>query len=233
MNPMAVVAEKEVRQILGTRNLLVSALIFAVIFGGMSAPAVLSGEGEMQAALDQLCFSLVLTLGLFNGYLFSGQAFLREKQSGIIETMLCTPLSVRQIWLGKVAGVVVPAYGMTVFAALLIIGIGSWLAGGLILPSPPVLVYLALVVPLFIAVAAGILGFFQLLLGMRENQILNIGVLFVIIFALTFIRELLGPDIGIFWQLVGVVFVVGILAFAGVMWITRLLDTEKIVTTIP
>jgi ABC-2 type transport system permease protein len=233
MNPVTVVAEKEVRQILATRNLLVSALIFAVIFGWMSAPPVLSGEGEMQMALDQLCFSLVLTLGLFNGYLFSGLPFLREKQSGIIETMLCTPLSLRQIWLGKVAGVVVPAYGMTVFAALLIIGIGSGLAGGLILPSPPVLLYLALVVPLFIAVAVGILGFFQLLLGMRENQILNIGVLFGIIFTLTFVRELLGPEFGISWLVVGAVFAVGILAFAGVVGITRLLDVERIVTTIP
>jgi ABC-2 type transport system permease protein len=204
-----------------------------VIFGGMSAPAVLAGEGEMQTALDQLCFSLVLTLGLFNGYIFSGQAFLREKQSGIIETMLCTPLSLRQIWLGKVAGVVVPAYAMTVLAAFLIIGIGSGLAGGLLLPSPPVLLYLALVVPLFIAVAVGILGFFQLLLGMRENQILNVGVIFAIIFALTFVRELFGPDFGISWLVVGAVFTVGILAFAAVVGITGLLDTEKIVTTIP
>jgi ABC-2 type transport system permease protein len=204
-----------------------------VIFGGMSAPAVVAGEGDSQAALDRLCFSLVLTLGLFYGYLFSGQAFLREKQAGILETLLVSPLSIRQIWAGKTLGVLLPAYALMILTAVLITGIAGAIAGGLLVPSLPIIFHIVLVIPVYIALATGVLGFVQLLLGMRENQIVNVAIIFLIILAITFAQQLVGPGFGITWLLEGVLFAGGILLFAVVAAATRLLDVERIIRTIP
>lgn len=233
MRELSVVARKEARQIMATRNVILSGLLFAVIFGGMSAPAVVGGGGEPQAALDRLCFSLVLTLGLFYGYLFSGQAFLREKQAGILETLLVSPLSIRQIWAGKTLGVLLPAYALMILTSVLITGIAGAIAGALLLPSPPVIFHIIFVIPVYIALAAGVLGFVQLLLGMRENQIVNVAVIFLIIFAITLAQQLVGPEFGVTWLLEAVLLAGGALLLAGVGAATRLLDVERIVRTIP
>ena len=233
MRELLVVARKEARQILATRNIILSGLLFAVIFGGMSAPAVVAGGEDPKAALDRLCFSLVLTLGLFYGYLFSGQAFLREKQAGILETLLVSPLSIRQIWAGKTLGVLLPAYALMILTAVLITGIAGAIAGGLLLPSPPVIFHIVLVIPVYIALAAGVLGYVQLLLGMRENQIVNVAVIFLIIFAITLAQQLVGPAFGVAWLLEAVLLAGGALLLAGVGAAARLLDVERIVRTIP
>lgn len=230
MNEIFIVASKEISQIVKSRNVLISAFIFSIVFGGMAAP---SAAGEGSAVLDQLGFSLVLMLGILIGYVLSGQAFLREKQAGIIETLLCSPLSLRQIWMGKVIGVTVPAYGMTLLAAGVIIGIANALSPAVLLPSAPVIFHIVMVVPVLIASAVGMLGFGQLLLGMRENQILNVAIIFLIVFLITITQGILGPGFTITWSLVGAVLGIALLLLLITQTLTRFLDTERIVRTIP
>jgi ABC-2 type transport system permease protein len=231
MNEIFIVASKEINQIVKSRNVLISAFVFSLVFGGMAAPSAAGGEGS--ALLDQLGFSLVLMLGILMGYVLSGQAFLREKQAGIIETLLCSPLSLRQIWMGKVIGVTLPAYGMTLIAAGMIIGIANALSPAVLLPSAPVIFHIVMVVPVLIASAVGMLGFGQLLLGMRENQILNVAIIFLIVFLITLTQGILGPGVTITWSLVGAVLGIALLLLLVTQTLTRFLDTERIVRTIP
>ena len=125
MNPIWVVAKKEMRLIAKNRSLIMSIVLFMGVFGGLTSfgaiMSVVEGDAEtIVATLDSLMMYLVLMLGVFSGYFLSSQAFLGEKTGGTIETLLCSPLPLRDIWLGKVIGVMIPSYaiGLLVAAAL-------------------------------------------------------------------------------------------------------------------
>jgi len=230
---LLVVAEKETYQILHTRSLLLSALVFAVIFGGMSVPAAGTSGYER---IDTLLFTVVLMLGVFSGYLFSGQTFLREKQDGSIETLLCSPLTLRELWAGKVLGVVVPAYLIALVSAGLMIGAALLfpLAGGSLgrLWSVELFVHLVVVVPCTIAAVVGLLGLSQLLLGMRENRVIGIGVVLLMITLLSIARSLASAAGEITWLTEGILLFAVLLMLLVTTVLTRFLSRERIVMTL-
>ena len=232
MNKIFIVAGKEMNGIIRTRNMLVG-IFFALWFSVMTAPVIKTVEES--AVFDQfnnLLFYFVLMLGIFMAYLFSGKVFFNEKREGIIETLLCTPLSLRQIWAGKVLGVTIPAYLIALLAAALITLIANVFSTTILLPSPAILLHIVLVVPAFIAAAVGLLGFGHLLLGMRENQILNISIFVVIFFALSLAKNVIGGGYAVSWAMVGGMLIVAVLLLALVSYLTRYLSKERITTTI-
>ena len=232
MNKIFIVAEKEMNGIIRTRNMLVG-IFFALWFSVMTAPVIKTVEES--AVFDQfnnLLFYFVLMLGIFMAYLFSGKVFFNEKREGIIETLLCTPLSLRQIWAGKVLGVTIPAYLIALLAAALITLIANIFSTTILLPSPAILLHIVLVVPAFIAAAVGLLGFGHLLLGMRENQILNISIFVVIFFALSLAKNVIGGGYAVSWAMVGGMLIVAVLLLALISYLTRYLSKERITTTI-
>jgi ABC-2 type transport system permease protein len=200
----------------------------------MTAPVVMTAEESL--VFDQfnnLLFYFVLMLGIFMAYLFSGKVFFNEKREGIIETLLCTPLSLRQIWAGKVLGVTIPAYLIALLAAALITVIANIFAASILLPSPAILLHIFLVVPAFIAVAVGLLGFGHLLLGMRENQILNISIFVAIFFAFSIAnKNVISGGYAVSWTMVGGMLIAAVLLLALISYLTRYLSKERIVTTI-
>ena len=233
MNGVFVIAKKEIRQLTHNTQLMVSALVLAFIFGAVSGPALIAtGGAGTGAGIDTLLFTFGLMIGLLAGYILSGQTFLREKQDGTIETLLAGPLPVREIWLGKVIGVLIPAYVLTLASTILVIITAGSLRGEVIIPSAPIILHLVTVVPAFIACGVGVLGFIQLLLGMRENQIINVGVIFGLIFLISFSREILGPGLTISWAAEGVALATTAALLLLVNAMTRFLDKERIILSI-
>ena len=109
MKGVFVIAKKEIRQLTHNTQLMVSAFIMAFVFGAISGPALIATGGTgMVIGIDTMLFTFSLMIGLLIGYVLSGQTFLREKQEGTIETLLAGPLPIKEIWLGKVIGVLVP-----------------------------------------------------------------------------------------------------------------------------
>lgn len=232
MNKILVVAKKELKGIVKTRNMLLG-IFFAVWFSVMAAPVVKTVEqSAVFNQFNNLLFYFVLMLGIFMAYLFSGVVFFGEKREGVIETLLCTPLSLRDLWSGKVVGVTIPAYLISLLTAVLIIIIGNIVSMSMLLPSPPVFIHIFLVVPAFIAVAVGLLGFGQLLLGMRENRILNLVLFFVIFFPLFFTRNAI-RGYAVSWLAIGGLLAAAAFLLALISYLTRYLSKERIVTTIP
>ncbi|MDN7025021.1 hypothetical protein FGU65_08995 [Methanoculleus sp. FWC-SCC1] len=234
MKGTVTVARKEMRQVVGTKSAVLVALFFAVWFGGLGGPAVaVIGSEAAESTLDTGVFYMGLVIGIFVAYLLSGQVFLREKQEGIIATLLVTPLSLREIWLGKVIGVAVPAYAIALAGVGVLVGVANIPAEALLLPSPPVIVHLVVAVPLFIASAVGLLGFIQFLFGLRENQILNIVIFAGLFFLLFSMQAVFETGIAVTWVQVGAT----VLAGAVLLGVTNLaagfLSKEKIVRTIP
>ncbi|WOF16606.1 ABC transporter permease subunit [Methanoplanus sp. FWC-SCC4] len=239
MNPIMVVAKKEIRQIANNRGLILGAVLFMGIFGGMTSLGAIMSVVEKNpesiiSSLDSLIMYLVLVLGVFTGYFFSSQAFLGEKLEGTIETLLCSPLPLRDIWLGKVLGVMIPSYGVTLLIAGILVGLSNMEADFLVLPSPVMFLYILIVVPVYIACAVGLLGFVQLLLGMKENQIINIALIVGFIAVISVFNSLVTEGvIAISATVVFSMFLFGILMLSVVGFLTRFLNREKIVTTLP
>jgi ABC-2 type transport system permease protein len=238
MHPILVVAKKEMRQIAKNRSLIVGIVLFMGVFGGMTSlgaiMAVVDGDAKsIVSTLDSLMMYLVLVLGVFSGYFFSSQAFLGEKTEGTIETLLCSPLPLRDIWLGKVIGVMVPAYAIALLIAGILVALSNTAADFLVLPSV-VMLFVVLVVPVYIACAIGMLGLVQLLLGMKENQILNIVLIIGFIAVISVFDGLVTEGVVVMSApVVGAMFIVGMLLLGVIGFMTRILNREKIVTTLP
>ncbi|WP_214084147.1 heme exporter protein CcmB [Methanoculleus sp.] len=230
MSTFGVIARREIRLALRNRGVVITALIFAVWFPVISALGIAAGAGGDAAAVAGAIATIILPVGVFMGYLFCADAFLREKRDGTIETLLCAPVSLRRLWEGKVAGVAVPAYLTTLLSAAVTIAAVSTLSGTPVAAEPLLFLHLAAVVPVWIAAAAGLIGAAQLALGMRENQILG----FVFIFGLIFlIAGLQGVVSGISPVTEAVLAAVGLALLALARFIAGKVTKERIVRTIP
>jgi ABC-2 type transport system permease protein len=231
MNMTWLVAIKEIKTVLRNRRLLVAGIYVSGTFGALNV--LLSGS---VSAINNALFVAALLPGIFVGYSFSRFVFLREKQEKIIETLLCTPLSVKSIWLGKSIGAAVPAYLFSLLAVSLVTIISSMMTQSLVLPSAVILIHIVGVAPVFTAAVIGLMGFCQFLLGMRENTIIGYLIMLALVpFLQPSIFGLILGDMNamVSWFEVGVCFIFAVLLLALTTYLSRYLSKEKIVTTIP
>jgi len=228
-----VVARKETRELLSTKSTIFVGLAFVLFFSLLNSLAIIRGKDSTSTiSLDSSVFYLSAMVGLFIAYMSTGQIFLREKVDRVIETLMCAPVNLRQIWLGKVLGVTVAAYSLSFITALVIIVISSILSSSLLLPTTAILVHVLLVVPALIAAFTGLLGFVQFRLGMRESRILNF-VIFAPLFAgLYGAGYVMGGSFAVSWIQVGFLFGGSVILLAVSAYLTRRLSKERIVTTI-
>ncbi len=233
MNTLGVIAGREMRLALRNRSIVITALIFSVWFPVMSALGIAAGAGGDAAAVAGAIAAIILPVGVFMGYLFCADAFLREKRDGTIETLLCAPVSLHGLWEGKALGVAVPAYLTTLLSAAVTIAAVSTLSGTPVAAEPLLLLHIAAVVPVWIAAAAGLIGAAQLALGMRENQILGFIFIFGFIFLIAGLQGIVsgGPGISVMTEAVLAAVGIGLLALARV--IAGKVTKERIVRTIP
>jgi ABC-2 type transport system permease protein len=223
MNPLLVVAERELRALVRTPSALLAGIMIAVFLG--LVPLMTTEAAEF----EQVLFLQAPVLTAFIGYLFTGQAFLREKQEGSLETVLSAPLSLFDLWAGKAIGVAAPAYALSLGCILVAFGL-KLPAMATSLPSGTMLVHVFVMTPLVTLAAVGLLGLLQLLLGMRENQIMNMGVVILLIVMITVARAFVG-DVVTWGAELGALGLAGML-LALLVAGTRLLDRERIVRTI-
>ncbi|ABN56743.1 MULTISPECIES: ABC transporter permease [Methanoculleus] len=232
MSTLAVIARREIRLALRNRSALIAALIFAVWFPVMSALGIAASAGEDATAVAGGIAAITLPVGAFMGYLFCADAFLREKRDGSIETLLCTPVSLRRLWEGKAVGVAVPAYLMTLASAAVTIAVVYTLSSAPIAGEPLLILHLAVVVPVWIAAAAGLIGAAQLALGMRENQILGFVFIFGFIFLIVVLQGVT-PGGGLSVTTEGIFAAAGLALLALARFIAGKVTKERIVRTIP
>ncbi len=229
MGKILVIAEKEVKELLKARSSLILGVVFAGFFAFMYSQNVVSnGEG----AIDGAAFFLSLSIALFVAYTATAQVFLLEKREGVIETLMCAPVSLRQIWAGKTVAGLVPAWVTSILAVLLLVGLSSVKAEAVIIPDIAVMFHVLVTVPVFIAAFIGLVGFGQLLLGMKENRLLSFIVFMPAFAALYGSGFAVAGGLSVSWSHV-LIFLgasVGLLGVAG--FLTRFLSRERIVTTI-
>lgn len=233
MNRSLIVFRKEIRELLATRSSLLTGIGFALFFGGMySLRLTRDMPLSLDLSLGSLLFFLSTMIGAFLGYASTSQVFLREKMDQVVETLLCSPAGLREIWLGKTLAVTLFADVMALGAGVLTSAVTSARMGTLAAPNAAVIVYLLCVLPLVIACLVGALGYAQLLLGMKENRIIGM-LLFIPIFAgLYGIGYVSTGSLAINWPTVGIVAAVATGVLCLLAWASRFLNRERIVTSL-
>ena len=233
MKTFGVIAGREIWLALRNRGVVITALIFALWFPVMSAVGIAAGTDGDAAAVAGGIAAIALLGGGFMGYIFCSDAFLREKRDGTIETLLCTPVSLRRIWEGKTVGVAVPAYLVTLLSTVVTAATVSALTDVAIATEPLLYLHLAVVVPVWVVASAGFIGAAQLALGMRENQILGFVFIFGFIFLIVALQEVSpgGPGLSVMTE--AVLAAAGIALVALARFIVGKVTKERIVRTIP
>jgi ABC-2 type transport system permease protein len=233
MNRTLIVAAKELTEIFKDRRTVIVSLFFALFFSIMYSMRFLDKEHFSDPSMiGSPVFFLSTAVGFFVVYMSTSQIFLREKLDKVIETVLCTPLTLREIWLGKVLAVGLFSYLLSIFTAMMIIIASSFFYGAPLFPGVPVFFHVFIGVPLFVTAIAGLIGFLQLYLGLRENRIVNF-ILFVPIFgALYGVGYVLGDNTIISWLYVGILLLISVLLMGVATYLIRHLSKERIITTI-
>lgn len=231
INMVWLVSQKEIKSVLRNKGLLFAGLFVVLMFGVTNV--LFSGSA---LAISNTLFSVPLLAGVFVGFSLSRFVFLREKQKKIIETLLCTPLSLKSIWLGKALGATVPAYLFSLLSVSLVTIISSIMMQYILLPSIVILIHIVLVVPIFTTATISLMGLCQFVLGMRENKIIGylIGLVLVPFMYPSIFGLLLGSvNTVISWFEVGICSIVAVLILALTTYLSGYLSKEIIVTTIP
>ncbi|HEY3419871.1 MAG TPA: hypothetical protein VGK23_04890 [Methanomassiliicoccales archaeon] len=229
-NQVKIVALKEMHEITSSRGTVISTIFFALWFGLLNGQSTIGLTSE---SLTRQLFYLAPMLGALMGYLLTGTVFSNEKKDGVIETLLCTPLDLRSIWMGKLIGVSVVAYLASLISITFVISLASMSAGVLLVPSAIILVHIVVTVPLFTAAVVGLIGYAQLLLGMKENTVIGIFTFLGLFIGITVVGQLVGGSGSITVLMLLVMFLVaaGMLTFT--FYLARFLSKEKVITTIP
>jgi len=131
LDHIAIIARKEIREILTNKGLAFSGIFFATWFSIMAGLGITEQNITQHTQLNNSLFYMGALIGLFVGYIYSGQTYLREKQTGIVETLLCSPVSLRSIWIGKALGVALPSTALALLSAAAITLIADQRASGI------------------------------------------------------------------------------------------------------
>ena len=207
---------------LTSRSALLRGVGASVFFG-----LVLYGGGA-----DTALFFAPLLTGLGMAYFGSTEVFLQEKTGFIIETLLCSPATVRAIWLGKTlaASLFASMFSLAVGLAVLLVGLHT---GALAAPGVEFAVYLVLVVPLMAVCLAGLRGYVQLLFDSRLSHAISLGLLMLFTISLSVLSGLsVNSALSLTPTLVAALGfgAAGTLVVLGLC--SRFLSVERVVTTL-
>ncbi len=223
MRSLPSVVRKEFKELLASRHTVVVSVALSLFFGVMYA---MRGKGGVPVLI------LSSVVGLFLTYTLAGHLFYREKMTGAIETLLCSPISLRTLWAGKVVAVAWPAAVLGAVAGGIAAAV-AFVGYGAPPPSGPVIAHVLIVAPLFDATLAGLIGFAQMLLGMRQNRLIGFAV-FIPLFAALYTFGFGG--IGGFaygWMSAGILTAIAGALLVVVGYLSRFLSRERIVMTLP
>jgi ABC-type transport system involved in multi-copper enzyme maturation permease subunit len=243
MNRIAIVMKRDYRELRKTAAfkimLLVSAAIMVAASVGISIALKRQswlGEPEARPILDLfiglVLYFLPLVVLLSFIWSFATLPVTKEKVNGNIESLMATPLSPWELWLGKSAAIFLPAYIISIIASVVVVlvinlGVIFPTTGGFVLPVP-ILVLGFVVNPLLFLT----LLLFMILFSLANNPDIAIAPSFILGFGLMMGMPI-GMGLGTFditswgftlWYLLGT----GIL-LAIVLNFMRLLTRQNIV----
>jgi ABC-2 type transport system permease protein len=242
MNKLWIIAKKDIREAFRSRSTYIFLVIMVVLaFSYFSAYGTLinnlNNQGAnkqtliaaSQASLNNITFVLPMMYSIFICTIFATYSVILDKAKRNIESLMATPISLKQIWLGKCIAVTLPSViigiGVSIIAILVMdFGFMAPQIGTLIVPEALAIVTAIILVPLLIFAIVTIVIYFQLI--MTNPRIANF--VFTIIFLLLFfgINALGGLGIGVNFAII----YLGFIALCAIvsLVLSRSLTKEKV-----
>jgi len=218
MSVVLTVAKRELLELRYDRQVLVWLIAFVTIFSWMSS----SGSLEV---------SLLFTssfMGMYGAFALSGQTFDQEKLTGTLETLLCGPVTLRQLWFGKILGTLLPAAMVAYAAAAIVLYRGP---DGAMLFSVQLAVYLALILPALLTAFIGVMGYVQLHFDSRRTRMISIAVMALIGVLLLTSLTMAGEVARLSWEALAIAGLMGAGLTALPYLLVNRLSKERIIMT--
>jgi ABC-2 type transport system permease protein len=241
MNRMPVLLRKDLKDILTSRTtyayLIVpiflsftyvgtaSGLMSALIKQGATAATLAEAA---QTTMNGIFYSLPLIIMMLICSVLASYAVVLDKTKRNIESLLATPLSLREVWIAKTLAVTIPSAVIGIVMSIIMVIVVNMIAFvpnvGFIIPSPISLVTGIILVPVVTFFVVGIVTCLQLIMTNPRLASLVFSVLFLAVFFSTTISQAaLKLDFSLIYLIV-IVVLLGINAY-----LARFLSKERIV----
>ena len=183
----------------------------------------------IQSIIDSLFVLIPLTLAMLTCAIFSSYSISMEKTKRSMESLLATPISIKQVWLGKSLAVALPSMvAALMISFLVLIGINvakvHQVAGCYIFPTALSLVTGMVIVPLLVFAIILIVSFIQLTIANPMTGRL----VFISIFMMTFLSTTLF-DFGTTRDFALIYLIAAVLLASSIRFIKRFLTEERVV----
>lgn len=145
----------------------------------------------IQSIVDYLFVIIPLALAMLTSVTFFGYSISMEKSKRSMESLLATPISIKQVWLGKSLAVALPSMVIALIISFLVL---IWInaakvnqvAGCYIFPSALSLVTGVLIEPLLVLLIILIVSFIQLItVNQMTGRLALVGIFMLIFFSTT------------------------------------------------
>lgn len=241
MNRVWLVASKDIKDLLSAKFyvyvILMAAICIPYFSGAKDVLDALTKQGagieqlrtSTQSYINVMAYTLPMMLTMLVCSIFSSYAILTDKTKRVFETLLATPLSLRQVWLGKALGVVLPGLAVGIGLSLLAIaGVNiafiARVAGHFVFPNFLSMATALVVTPVLVLLVVSLISLLQLIMTNPRIPTFAFSAVFFAIYATTIITKISGDwSFGLIYASAGTV-----VGFALVL-LTRFLTKERTV----
>ena len=188
----------------------------------------LSINNYSRAYLSTLAYILPLMFSNFICSIFANYAVIVDKAKRNIESLMATPVSIKQIWMGKTLAVTLPSIGIGIGMAIisyLVLDIGFVVpkTGSFILPSLISILSAVIIVPVLLFVIVAIVTYIQLTI--TNPRVGNF------VFSGVFILLLIGGEallgLGLSTNYLALIYLAMILVCAGIIYLLSFSLTKE------
>lgn len=180
--------------------------------------------------LNSIAYVLPLMYSIFVCSIFANFSVVLDKAKRTIESLMATPVSISQIWMGKSLAVTLPSIGVGIAISLLVyivmnVGFVIPKTGFFIFPSAIAIISAFIIVPVLIFAIVAIVIYVQLVVSNPRIANLIFTIIFVLLlFGINFLGGL-GVSLDYFALIyVGVIILCGVISFI----LSRFLTKEKV-----
>jgi ABC-2 type transport system permease protein len=183
--------------------------------------------GAAQSTLNSVFFSLPIVLIMLSCSVFAAYAILLDKTKRSLESLLATPLSLRQLWVAKTLAVTLPSVAIGVgVAVILVIVLNIWVfvpVVGFVIPGFQSLISGLILIPALTYFTVSIVAFLQFVMTNPRYASLVFSMLFIAIYLLTIFGVSTNWDFSLIYLTI-----IAVLAVINIL-LSRFLTKEKII----
>jgi ABC-2 type transport system permease protein len=214
--------------------LLVISVQYFVAFNDVISAAIGRGESldqvrlAAQSVADTVTYTLPLVFSMLLCSSLVAYSIAMDKAKRTLESLMSTPMSLRQIWMGKSMAVALPGVVIGTIVTLLIFlamnfAIAVPKVGGFILPGVLPLVTALVIIPAMTFVVVAVVGFMQLI--MTNQRLPNL--VFIIVFFAIYFTSITGAGAG--WDF-SIIYLLAIaILVAAIFILSRFLTKDRVI----